>query len=88
MNVDYVVGTEVQVSAADYEIHQTLLQIPSGTTTAEGTIYYKAVGEVGASTVNYYVPSMGISVTDISQAKQSAAASDTSQFAPRDETAP
>lgn len=88
MNVDYVVSTDVDVSADTYEIHQTLLEITSGTTTVQGTIYYKAVGAVGASTVNYYVPSMGISVTDISQAKQSAAASDASQFAPRDETAP
>lgn len=75
-NIDYIVRTDVDVSADTYTSHRTLLQIPSGTTTAQGSIYYTAVGNEGNSTVNYYVPSsMGITVSDVSQTKQSTAAS-------------
>lgn len=88
LNVDYVVNTAVDVSADTYQIHQTLLQIASDTTTVQGIVYYKATGTEGSSTVYYYMPSMGLTLSDISKSKQSAAATDTTMFETREETAP
>lgn len=71
MDIDYIENATDDVGASDYNIHKTLLQIARDTTTAQGSIYYKAVAVSNTSTVYYYVPNIGITVSDISQEKQS-----------------
>ena len=71
IDIDYIENATDDVGASDYNIHKTLLQITSGVSTAQGSIYYKAVAESNTSTVYYYVPNIGITVSDISQEKQS-----------------
>jgi hypothetical protein len=71
MDIDYIENATDDVGAFDYNIHKTLLQITSGVSTAQGSIYYKAVAELNTSTVYYYVPNIGITVRDISQEKES-----------------
>ena len=71
IDIDYIENATDDVGAFDYNIHKTLLQITSGVSTAQGSIYYKAVAELNTSTVYYYVPNIGITVSDISEEKES-----------------
>ena len=71
-NIDYVTSTTVDISAADYEVHNTILKIDAGTVTSAGSIYYLARESGGASKVYYSNPAnLGITITDISEGKES-----------------
>ena len=71
-NIDYVTSTSVDISAADYQMHKTILKIEEGTVTGAGSIYYLAVENGTDSKVYYSNPAdLGLTINDVSQDKES-----------------
>ncbi|MDY2880270.1 MAG: hypothetical protein SOT34_04970 [Candidatus Borkfalkiaceae bacterium] len=91
VKVDYITDVNQDVSAEDYTIHQTILEIASTTLSGDTLVYlvyYKAMIEAsGSSKVNYYSTPVSGLVTDVSSAKQSLAATDKTPFEKRQTTA-
>ena len=85
-DIDYVISPNVDVSASTYKNHKTLLRISEATMQAGGSIYYRAIGNLGESDVYYYIPTaMGAAITDISADKESVSTTDISVFEQRDD---
>lgn len=92
LNVDYITSADISVSADNYVTHKTVLQIALATTTADTSIYFKAIAvtenEVTTSKVHYYYPiDTGITITDISNLKESQKDDSKNNFADRDTVA-
>ena len=86
-DVDYVVATDTDIAADDYQNHRSLLRINSAS--AGSVIYYLAIGERNNSVVYYYYAG-GVDIVDIAQAdpKESAKSDTKTPFSDRAQPPP